>query len=189
MLTSTVVMADDGAPSDLLQFADAPACDARLVSLKDAHLGAGAREVRIWMGFYNDGEFKLVRFRVDSTGQIRGESFFPYSLMSNDAEKPYYDQIARQYTAFHRIEDWQAFRPNSVAQVHWGGAYRALQTLGLSRLSTRRSCRHLHCRAVPPSRLSYGPVRLAGSTHSTTPVRAWRRQRGRPPRCWPLSMS
>lgn len=151
MLTSAVVMADDGLPSDLLQFADAPARAAQLVSLKGAHLEAGAREVRIWIGFYNYGDFKLVRFRVDATGQVQGESFFLYSPMSNDAEKPYYDRIARQCTAFHRIEDWEACRPNSVAQVHWEGAYRALQSLGLWTLDASK---------LPPPSPKGGPTVL-----------------------------
>lgn len=131
MLVAAAVVAGDGLPSDLLQFSDGAARAAQLTPLKDAQLDAAAREVRIWIGFYNVAELKLVRFRVDAAGQVQGESFFVYPPMSGNAEKPYYDQIAGQCQAFNRGQDWEACRPNGAAGVHWDSAYRALQSLGL----------------------------------------------------------
>jgi hypothetical protein len=131
MLLSAAVSAGDGLPSDLLQFSDDPARTAQLTPLKDAHLDAAAQEVRIWVGFYNIAELKLVRFRIDAVGQVQGESFFVYPPMTGNAEKPYYDQIAGQCQAFNRSEDWEACRPNRAVSVHWDSAYHALQSLGL----------------------------------------------------------
>lgn len=118
-------------PTDLLEFADAPARVAQLTPLKDAHLDAAAKEVRIWIGFYNVAEFKLVRLRVDASGQVQGESFFIYPPMSAPVEQPYYDGIARQCQAFNRSQDWEACRPGHAAAVHWDSAYKALASLGL----------------------------------------------------------
>ena len=131
MLVSAAVVAGDGLPSDLLEFSDGAARTAQLTPLKDAQLDAAAREVRIWIGFYNIAELKLVRFRIDAVGQVQGESFFVYPPMTGDAEKPYYDQIAGQCQAFNRSQDWEACRPNGAAGVHWDSAYHALQSLGL----------------------------------------------------------
>lgn len=116
---------------DLLQFTEAPAQVAQLTQLKDEKLDAAAKEVRIWIGFYNVAEFQLVRFEVNAAGQISGESFFVYPPMTADAEKPYYDQIAKQCTAFNHTQDWEACRPNGAAGTHWDSAYRALSSLGL----------------------------------------------------------
>jgi len=131
MLVPAAVVAGDGLPSDLLQFSDGAARAAQLTPLKDTPLDAAAREARIWIGFYNVAELKLVRFRIDAAGQVQGESFFVYPPMTGNAEKPYYDQIAGQCPAFNRSQDWEACRPNASNSVHWDSAYHALQSLGL----------------------------------------------------------
>lgn len=118
-------------PTDLLEFADAPVRAAQLMPLKDAHLDSAAKEVRIWIGFYDVAELKLLRFRVDASGQVQGESFFIYPPMSAPAEQPYYDRIARQCQAFNRTQDWEACHPSHAATVHWDSAYKALQSLAL----------------------------------------------------------
>lgn len=125
------VMAGEPLPTDLLEFADAPVRVAGLTPLKDAHLDASAKEVRIWIGFYNIADFKLLRFRIDASGQVQGESFFIYPPMTAPAEQPYYDRIARQCQAFNRTQDWEACRPSHAATVHWDSAYHALESLGL----------------------------------------------------------
>ena len=125
------VMAAGPLPTDLLEFADAPARVAELTPLKDAHLDAAAKEVRIWIGFYNIADLKLLRFRIDASGQVQGESFFIYPPMTAPVEQPYYDRIAAQCQAFNRSQDWEACHPNHAAAVHWDSAYKALQSLGL----------------------------------------------------------
>lgn len=123
--------AADGLPTDLLQSSEGAARAALLTPLQDAKLDPATSEVRIWIGFYNVAELKLVRFRVDAAGQVQGESFFVYPPMTGDAEKPYYDLIAGQCQAFNRTQDWEACRPTGAATIHWDSAYHALQSLGL----------------------------------------------------------
>ena len=132
------VMAAGPLPTDLLEFADAPVRVAQLTPLKDAQLDAAAKEVRIWIGFYDVAELKLLRFRIDASGQVQGESFFIYPPMTAPAEQPYYDRIAGQCQAFNRTQDWEACHPNHATAVHWDSAYKALQSLGLWKLDASK---------------------------------------------------
>jgi hypothetical protein len=131
MLLPLAAGAGDSLPTDLLQSSADPARAAQLTPLQETQLGAAAKEVRIWIGFYNMAELKLVRFQVDDAGQVQGESFFIYPPMAAAAEQPYYDLIAGQCRAFNRTQDWEACRSDKAAAVHWDSAYKALQSLGL----------------------------------------------------------
>lgn len=131
MLLPAAALAAQPLPTDLLEFADAPAQVAQLTPLKGMHLDATAKEVRIWIGFYDVQELKLVRLRVDASGQVQGESFFIYPPMTAPAEQPYYDRITRQCKEFNRSQDWEACHPSHAVAVHWDSAYHALESLGL----------------------------------------------------------
>lgn len=145
------VSAGDGLPTDLLQFSADPARTAELTPLQEMHLDAAAKEVRIWIGFYNMAEYKLVRIRVDAAGQVQGDSFFVYPPMSGNAEQAYYDLIAKQCRAFNRTQDWEACRSNKAAGVHWDSAYKALQSLGVWQLDASK---------LPPPGPKGGPTVL-----------------------------
>lgn len=121
-----------------MQFTTGAVQTAGLTPLQEVKLEAGAKEVRIWIGFYNVQEFKLVRFRVDAAGQAQGESFFLYPPMTSSAEGEYYDRIRSQCQGLNRSQDWEACRPNKGLSVHWDSAYKALQSLGLWQLDASK---------------------------------------------------